>query len=102
MAKLKGSPKSGGRQKGTPNKKTNLFEMCSEKGINVFAELLDGAAAETDPDKRFLKFKDIAPYLYARKKEVEVTISEIPDEEFDLEVERRLNERRASAKISER
>lgn len=91
-----------GRPPGSKNKNTDLLAMCKELGIDVFKEMLQGAANEIDPDKRFLKFKDIAPYLYARKREVEVTVSEIPDEEFDAEVERRLNERRSPAKISER
>lgn len=72
--KPKGLPKTGGRQKGTPNKKTDLFRMCEERGICVFTELLNGAASEDDPDKRFLKFKDIAPYLYAKKKEIELDV----------------------------
>lgn len=82
--------KTGGRKAGTPNKKTNLFAMCEEKGINVFAELLDSAAAEEDPDKRFNKFRDIAPYLYAKKKEIEV--------DFDTDLARKAEEYAAMAK----
>lgn len=48
--------------------------MCEELGIDVFKEMLQGAASEIDPDKRFNKFRDIAPYLYARKKEIELDI----------------------------
>lgn len=73
--------KTGGRKAGTPNKKTNLFAMCAAKGINVFEEMLSSAAAEKDPDKRFQKFRDIAPYLYPKKKEV-TNIEDIPAEEL--------------------
>lgn len=89
MAKGK---KTGGRVAGTPNKKTNLFAMCEEKGLNVFAEMLDGAASESDPDKRFNKFKDLAPYLYARKKEVAMSLAEHTPEELLDAAEKLLDE----------
>lgn len=85
MAYPKGKPNpNGGRPPGCKNKKTDLFAMCAEKGINVFAELLDAAAAEEDPDKRFHKFKEIAPYLYAKKKEVLNLEDFTPDELMDV------------------
>lgn len=72
MGKFKpGHKLATGRPVGSKNKKTNLFAMCEEMGIDVFKEMLQGAAAEIDPDKRFNKFKEIAPYLYAKKKETE-------------------------------
>lgn len=47
MAKAKGSPKTGGRQKGTPNKRTLAEEACHKFGINPFELLaqkcLDGS-----------------------------------------------------------
>lgn len=91
-----------GRPVGSKNKKTNLFAMCEELKVDVFREMLQGAANETDADKRFIKFKEIAPYLYAKKKDIEITIEEFNDDEFEHEVERRLSERRAPGKISER
>lgn len=72
--------KTGGRKAGTPNRKTNLFAMCDEMKINVFEEMLVGASKETDPDKRFHKFKEIAPYLYAKKKEVVNLDDHTPEE----------------------
>ncbi len=82
MAWPKGKPHPGvGRKPGSKNKKTDLFARCEEHGIDVFDELLLSAARELDPDKRFFKFKEIAPYLYAKKKEV-LTLSEIPVEEL--------------------
>lgn len=76
MAKFqKGHKFSKGRQKGSKNKRTDLFAICAEYGIDVFAELVKGAALEMDPDKRHQKMLDIAPYLYAKKKESTITLS---------------------------
>lgn len=88
----KGKPMHGaaGRPPGAKNKKTNLFAMCEEKGINVFEELLTSAAAEEDPDKRFHKFKEIAPYLYAKKKEV-LNLADAPVEELLDAAEAQIN-----------
>jgi hypothetical protein len=70
MARPKGSPKLGGRQKGTPNKKTNLFAICDEVGLNVFKEMVTLASLAIEPNDRFSKLRELAPYLYAKKKEV--------------------------------
>lgn len=72
MAWPKGKPRpeGAGRKAGTPNKRTDLFAVCAAKGISVFEEMLTIALTTTDPDKRFGMLKEIAPYLYAKKKEV--------------------------------
>lgn len=62
--------KTGGRKAGTPNKKTDLFAVCAAKGIHVFEEMLSIAMTTTSPHDRFNMLKEIAPYLYAKKKEV--------------------------------
>lgn len=91
-----------GRPVGSKNKRTSLLDICDEVGLNVFKEMVTLANKTIDPLERFNKLRDIAPYLYARKKEMSVTLEDYSDEEFDQEVERRLNERRAPARISER
>lgn len=58
--------KTGGRVRKT----YSLHELCSEKKVNVFEELLEIAMNEAIPDKRFNKFKELAPYLYARPKDL--------------------------------
>ena len=73
--------KTGGRQAGTPNKKTNLFALCEEKGINVFEEMLSIAMTTLDPITRFGMLKEIVCYLHAKKKEV-LNLSDTPVEEL--------------------
>ncbi len=58
--------KTGGRVR----KVYSLHDLCSEKKINVFEEMLDIAIAEAIPDKRFTKFKELAQYLYAKPKDL--------------------------------
>lgn len=59
----------GGRQKGSKNKKTDLFAKCEKMSVDVFEEMLIIAMDEAIPDKRFSKFKALAEFLYARPKD---------------------------------
>lgn len=43
MAKAKGSPKTGGRKAGTPNKRTLAEDACERAGICPFDLLVNGA-----------------------------------------------------------
>lgn len=97
-----GHQKIGGRKPGTPNKKTQLINKCEAKGIDVFDEMLSIAVTTTDLKERFYMFKEIICYLYPRQREVTMTLEDYSDEQFDAEVERRINERRTPGKISER
>lgn len=73
MAKAKGSPKSGGRQKGTLNKDSqDLFAICEKHGVNVFEAMVMIAIECDDHNERFEKLKEIAPYLYAKRKQLDV------------------------------
>ncbi len=70
MAFKKNNRASPGRPPGAKNKKTDLFAICAELGIDVFREMVTLAAHEIDKEKRFEKLQAVAPYLYAKKKEV--------------------------------
>lgn len=66
--------KHGGRQKGTPNKKTQeLHEMCEKMGLNVFEGMIQIAIEDKDPDTRFDKLERIAPYLYPKRKSLDIS-----------------------------
>jgi len=75
MARPKGQPKLGGRQKGTPNKDTQaLFDICAKHGVNVFEGMVMIAAQDPDPDRKFEKLEKIAQYLYPKRKAIEATL----------------------------
>ena len=75
MAKPKGSPKTGGRTKGTPNKKTVwLREELSDVGLNWGEEF---KKALSKRDYQLLSvLTDLLPYLSPKIKEKEVLESE--------------------------
>lgn len=70
--KGKPRPEGAGRKKGTPNKSTqDLFEKCRSKGIDVFEALLDIAINSPKEDNRLHALKDLANYLYPKRKALE-------------------------------
>lgn len=70
-----GGPKTGGRKPGTPNKETKeLFDVCLKNGVEVFEAMVILAKQETDPFSKFAMLKEIAAYLYPKRKALEVQI----------------------------
>lgn len=73
MAHKLGTPKAlnSGRKKGTPNKSTlTLLQKCEAKGIDVFEAMLD-IAIEGDLAVRFAALKEVAQYIYPKRKSLE-------------------------------
>jgi len=67
--------KTGGRQKGTLNKDSqDLFAICEKHGINVFEGMVLLAVEAEDPMERFNRLRELAPYLYAKRKDLNVAI----------------------------
>jgi hypothetical protein len=71
VAKQKGSPKTGGRTPGTPNKKTIALKSITEAlGLDVpkrIAELLP----QLDPAKQVDVLLNLMSYIYPKRKAVE-------------------------------
>lgn len=68
-----GTPKTGGRQKGTPNKETkSLEDRADDLGVN-FWELLCNIASDTGHPDHMTAVKEGCSYLYAKRKALEVT-----------------------------
>jgi hypothetical protein len=82
-----GHERSGGRQKGTPNKKRSLEEVCEEKGIDPFAALLEMAQDQSDKHLRFQALKEVCQYLYPKRKTLEHSgeINTNPYADYSLE-----------------
>jgi hypothetical protein len=77
MAKLKGSPKTGGRQKGTQNKATSsVTEQLDALGCDPIAgmvKLAELSMEAKDYAMAFQCFKELAQYKAAKRKAIEVT-----------------------------
>ena len=74
----KGTPKTGGRRKGTPNKQTqDVIEKLEELDCDPIAGMARLALqAEEDGDKNLAAqmYKELAPYIAPKRKAIEQTI----------------------------
>lgn len=64
--------KLGGRKKGTLNRKTeDLLEICERNGVNVFEAMVQLAVNARGDDVKFDRLREIAQYIYPKRKAVE-------------------------------
>lgn len=78
--KLDGKIPGSGRVKGTPNRMTQtLQEICEKHNFHPFEALLE-IAKDVTHEHRFPALKEIAQYLYPKRKAIEV--SQDIDEDF--------------------
>lgn len=64
--------KTGGRQKGTPNKRTaDIVERL--KGVDIVGELLEIARTTEKEDTRVTVYKELLKYVFPQRKAVEMT-----------------------------
>ncbi|MFV8258302.1 hypothetical protein ACNQKP_10870 [Bdellovibrio bacteriovorus] len=71
MGKAPGSPKTGGRKKGTPNVRT--FDLCatlSDRAIDPLDEILKEAKRLSGRD-RVKIYMELLPYIYPKRKPAE-------------------------------
>lgn len=79
MSRKPGTPKTGGRQKGTPNKEVrNLEARAQEAGVDYW-DLLTRIAADSMHPDHFAAVKEGCSYLYAKRKALEVTADIDPE-----------------------
>lgn len=72
MARSIGIPKTGGRQVGTPNKRTRVLEETLERlGSDVPERILD-LLPQLTPDRQVDVLLGLMPYLYPKRRMVEV------------------------------
>lgn len=79
MAKAVGSSKTGGRKKGTPNKRTLAFkETLEERGIDLLGEVLDTAKRLPERERANL-YLNLLPYQYPKRKPTETSPTSLAD-----------------------
>lgn len=80
----KGKPKTGGRKKGTPNKRQSIFESLDEirtedgKPVDVIKLFFDGLMA-MPPFQRVDALLDLMKFMYPQQKNVELSNPEESD-----------------------
>ena len=74
MARPKGQAKTGGRQRGTPNRKTHeLAEKLEQLGCDPIEGLARTAMApEPPPELKVRCYAELAQYVYAKRKAMEL------------------------------
>lgn len=76
MPKTKGSLKTGGRKKGTPNKKSlELHSLLSNNGINLIEEL-KVLLPKLSPEKKADVLLNLMQYLYPKRKSIDLKAEE--------------------------
>jgi hypothetical protein len=66
----KGLPKTGGRQKGTPNRNNVLARVAlADLGFDYYQELIDCIRGISDPVQKADRLLQIAPYIMQRRRE---------------------------------
>lgn len=73
MSCVPGSPKTGGRKRGVPNKKTQVFqEALDSHGIDVVSQLAE-ILPHLDSAKRADVLLHLLAYQFPKRKAVEIT-----------------------------
>lgn len=96
MPRPKGTPKTGGRKRGTPNKATiPVAELCDAKGCNPIEALIEFCVS-SNPGFRFQAAKELSQYIHPKRKaiehsgEIKNAVSELSDAEIDRRLQRLL------------
>lgn len=77
MAKLKGSPKTGGRVKGTPNRSSGvLFERLYSHGCDPVEEIVK-LLPQLDPEPRARVLLGMLNFLFPRKAPIAFNLDEM-------------------------
>lgn len=77
------------RPSGSQNKaKLIVAQYCLDKGCSPLDALIE---LMKQPEYKFLAAKELMPYIYPKLKHLEFTLSDVPDEVFDQEIERRIH-----------
>jgi hypothetical protein len=82
MSRGIGHPKTGGRKKGTPNKRTLEFrERIFELGLDPLEQLCAHLKSESLNESEKVKILlDLLPYLYAKRKPLDIPESTTPSD----------------------
>lgn len=70
----KGKPKTGGRLKGTPNKRTQavdqILDLCEKRGFDPFEALIEMAQVEENSAVRMTAIKELCNYIMPKKQAI--------------------------------
>lgn len=88
MSRVKGSPKTGGRKKGTPNKTTAELKKWVMEFVGSNVESFNKKFSELDVETQFNLIIKLLPYVLPRQQENKISIEEETTAEFKESMER--------------
>lgn len=94
MARPKGTTKTGGRAKGTPNKVTHDVRTWLAKLISKNRRQLERDLQELEPKDRVMMLERLMQYVVPKKQAVRAEISDLSDTDIVDVAERILTELR--------
>jgi hypothetical protein len=76
MQKLAGTRKTGGRKKGTPNRRTNqLVDQLAKLNLDIPAEIAK-VLPDLEPEARAKVLMDLMSFLFPKRKAIELSSQE--------------------------
>lgn len=88
----RGTPKTGGRQKGTPNKVTKAVRGTLVKFINRNMRTIQSDFDKLDPKDRLTLLEKFLPYILPKQSTIKAEISDLTEDELNSVATRILNE----------
>lgn len=81
---IKGREKTGGRKKGTPNKRTNdIIERLKDE--DIVGNLLEIAKTTDKEEIKVTVYKELLKYTYPQRKAVDISAENIPMPQINIE-----------------
>lgn len=92
MARLKGTPKTGGRQKGTPNHTTKVMRQWLTNFVRKNRRTMQSDLDALEPKDRLIILEKLMGYVIPKQQAVKAEISSLTDDEIISVVDNILNE----------
>lgn len=92
MARAKGTPKTGGRQKGTPNRTTKVMRQWLSNFVRKNKRTMQNDLDALEPKDRLIMLEKFMGYVIPKQQAVKAEISALTDDEIKDVVDNLLSE----------
>lgn len=91
MARPKGTPKTGGRKKGTPNRTTKMMRQWLTNFVRKNRRTMQSDLDALEPKDRLIILEKLMGYVIPKQQAVKAEISSLTDDEIISVVDNLLN-----------
>lgn len=92
MARPKGTPKTGGRKKGTPNRTTKVLRQWLTNFVRKNRRTMQSDLDALEPKDRLIILEKLMGYVIPKQQAVKAEISSLTDDEITSVVDNLLSE----------